>query len=70
MIDLRKLELSEVLFRCQEKGTRVQVNDSVFLKVSHMKWVMRFNKKGKMSPRYVDPYKILKRVGKVDYELE
>ena len=35
-----------------------------------MKGVMRFGKKGKLSPRYVGPYKILKRVGKVAYELE
>ena len=41
-----------------------------FLKVSPMKGVMRFVKKGKLSPRYVSPYKILKRVGKVAYELE
>ncbi|WMV29585.1 hypothetical protein MTR67_022970 [Solanum verrucosum] len=31
---------------------------------------MRFGKKAKLSPRYVSPYKILKRVGKVAYELE
>ena len=31
---------------------------------------MRFRKKGKISPRYVGPYKIMKRVGKVAYELE
>ena len=31
---------------------------------------MRYDKKGKLSPRYVFPYKILKRVGKVAYELE
>ncbi|WMV29235.1 hypothetical protein MTR67_022620 [Solanum verrucosum] len=35
-----------------------------------MKGVMRFGKKGKLIPRYVGPYKILKRVGKVAYELE
>ena len=44
--------------------------DWVFLKVSPMKGVMRFRMKGKLSPRYVDPYKILKMVGKVAYELE
>ncbi|WMV24039.1 hypothetical protein MTR67_017424 [Solanum verrucosum] len=35
-----------------------------------MKGVMRFGKKGKLSPRYVGTYKILKIVGKVAYELE
>ncbi|WMV30652.1 hypothetical protein MTR67_024037 [Solanum verrucosum] len=35
-----------------------------------MKGVMRFGNKGKLSPRYVGPYKILKRIGKVSYELE
>ncbi|WMV06712.1 hypothetical protein MTR67_000097 [Solanum verrucosum] len=35
-----------------------------------MKGVMRFGKKGKLSPRYVGPYRILKRISKVAYELE
>ncbi|WMV54301.1 hypothetical protein MTR67_047686 [Solanum verrucosum] len=35
-----------------------------------MKGVMRFVKKGKLSPWYIDPYKISKRVGNVAYELE
>ena len=35
-----------------------------------MKGVMRLGKKGKLSPRYVGPYKIMKRFGKVAYELE
>ena len=35
-----------------------------------MKWVMIFDKKGNLSPRYVVPYRILKKVGKVAYELE
>ncbi|XP_075665234.1 uncharacterized protein LOC142634870 [Castanea sativa] len=41
----------------------------VFLKVSPMKGVMRFGKKGKLSPRFVGPFEILKRIGKVAYEL-
>ncbi|WMV33318.1 hypothetical protein MTR67_026703 [Solanum verrucosum] len=47
-----------------------QIDNWVFLKVSPTKGVMRFGKKGKLSTRYVGPYKILKRVGKVVYELE
>ena len=35
-----------------------------------MKGVVRFGKKGKLSPRYVGPYKVMRRIGKVAYELE
>ncbi|WMV08270.1 hypothetical protein MTR67_001655 [Solanum verrucosum] len=35
-----------------------------------MKGLMRFGKKGKLSPSYVGPSRILKRVGNVAYELE
>ncbi|WMV51146.1 hypothetical protein MTR67_044531 [Solanum verrucosum] len=35
-----------------------------------MKGVMRFGKKGKLSPWYIGPYRISKRVGNVAYELE
>ena len=34
-----------------------------------MKGVVRFGKKGKLSPLYMGPYEILQRVGKVGYEL-
>ena len=43
--------------------------DKVYLKISPMKGVVRFGKKGKLSPCYVDPYEILQKVGKVSYEL-
>ncbi|KAK4733985.1 hypothetical protein R3W88_008246 [Solanum pinnatisectum] len=31
---------------------------------------MRFGKKGKFSPRFIRPYRILRRVGRIAYELE
>ncbi|WMV32629.1 hypothetical protein MTR67_026014 [Solanum verrucosum] len=35
-----------------------------------MKGVMRFGKKEKLSPRYIGPYRISKRIGNIAYELE
>ena len=49
------------------KKVEFEVGDMVFLKVSPMKGVMRFGKKGKLSPRFVGPFEILKRIGKVAY---
>ena len=54
----------------RRRELKFQVDDWVFLKVLPMKGVMRSGKKGKLSPRYVGPYKILKRTGKVANELE
>ncbi|XP_009778406.2 uncharacterized protein [Nicotiana sylvestris] len=35
-----------------------------------MKGIMRFGKKGKLSPRYVGPYKIIWRIGRVECKLD
>ena len=43
--------------------------EQVLLKVSPMKGVMRFGKRGKLSPRYIGPVEVLKQVGEVAYEL-
>ncbi|RVX16738.1 Retrovirus-related Pol polyprotein from transposon 17.6 [Vitis vinifera] len=40
---------------------KFEVGDHVFLKVSPMKSVMRFGRKGKLSPRFVGPFEILER---------
>ena len=45
------------------------VGDLVFLKVSPMKGVMRFGKKGKLAPRYIGPFEIRSKVGEVAYRL-
>ena len=46
-----------------------QVGNYVFLKVSSMKGVMRFGKKGKLAPRYIEPFEIVERVGMIAYQL-
>ncbi|XP_070004629.1 uncharacterized protein [Nicotiana sylvestris] len=47
-----------------------KVDDWVVLKVSPMKGIMQFGKKGKLSPRYVGQYKIIQRIDQVAYKLE
>ena len=41
------------------------VGDKVFLRVSPWKVVLRFGKKGKLSPRYIGPYEIVARIGPI-----
>ncbi|GJS61009.1 putative reverse transcriptase domain-containing protein [Tanacetum coccineum] len=52
------------------KPMEFQVRDKVMLKVSPWKGVVRFGKRGKLNPRYVGPFKVLKKVGAVAYKLE
>ncbi|GKD12659.1 putative reverse transcriptase domain-containing protein [Tanacetum coccineum] len=54
----------------KRKPMEFQVWDGVMLKVSPWKGVVRFGKRGKLNPRYVGPFKVLEKVGSIDYKLE
>ena len=45
------------------------VGEHVFLRVSPMKGILRFGKKGKLSPRFIGPFEILEKIGQVAYRL-
>ncbi|XP_074373545.1 uncharacterized protein LOC141713879 [Apium graveolens] len=51
------------------KDKEFEIGEKVLLKISPWKGVMRFGKKGKLSPRFIGPFEILKRVGSVSYQL-
>jgi hypothetical protein len=44
--------------------------DHVYLKVSPIRGMMRFKVKGKLSPRFIGPFRIFSRVGEMAYKLE
>nr|GEZ55153.1 putative reverse transcriptase domain, ribonuclease H-like domain, aspartic peptidase domain protein [Tanacetum cinerariifolium] len=54
----------------KRKPMEFEIRDRVMIKVSPWKGVVRFGKRGKLNPRYVRPFKVLAKVGKVAYWLE
>jgi hypothetical protein len=44
--------------------------DHIYLKVSPIQGMRRFKVKGKLSPHFIGPFEILKRVGEMAYQLE
>ena len=53
----------------KRKDIHYEVGEKVFLKVSPWKKVMRFEKKGKLSPRFIGLYEVIEKVGPVAYRL-
>ena len=53
----------------RRKDIRYEISEKVFLKVSPWKKVMRFGKRGKLSPTFIGPYEVIEKVGPVAYKL-
>ena len=53
----------------RRKDIRYEIGEKMFLKVSPWKKVMRFGKKGKLSPRFIGPYEVIEKAGPMAYKL-
>ncbi|XP_026459494.1 uncharacterized protein LOC113360171 [Papaver somniferum] len=68
---LRKAQSRQKIYADRKRRPLpLEVGDEVLLKVSAMKGVMRFGKKGKLAPRFIGPFPITKKIGNVAYQLE
>ena len=54
----------------RRRDLQFEIGDRVFLKISPWKGVLRFGKRGKLSPRYIGPYEIVSKMGPVAYKLK
>nr|GEY55915.1 hypothetical protein [Tanacetum cinerariifolium] len=54
----------------KRKPLEFSVGDYVLLKVSPWKGVIRFGKKGKLTPRFVGPFDIIEKAGPLTYRLD
>jgi hypothetical protein len=54
----------------KRKDVSFKVGEHVYLKVSPLQGTKKFHVKRKLFPRYVGPYPIVRRIGKVSYKLE
>ena len=53
----------------QRRPLEFEVGYHVFLKVMPERGVIRFEKRGKLSSRYIGPFKVFERVGMIAYRL-
>ena len=53
----------------RRRPLKSKVGDHVFLKVMPKRVVVKFGKRGKLSPRFIKPFELLKKVGTIAYRL-
>jgi len=70
----KQMKIAQDRQKCYADGKRKNLEfaegDLVFVKISPLKNVVRFGRKGKLAPRFVGPFPITERIGKLAYRVE
>nr|ABF97995.1 retrotransposon protein, putative, Ty3-gypsy subclass [Oryza sativa Japonica Group] len=67
---LREAEAKKSYADNRRRDLEFAVDDFVYLRVTPLRGVHRFQTKGKLAPRFVGPFRIIARRGEVAYQLE
>ena len=54
----------------RRRDLQFEIGDRVFLKISPWKGVLRFGRRGNLSPRFIGPCEVVSKVGPVAYRLK
>ncbi|XP_060668665.1 uncharacterized protein LOC132799964 [Ziziphus jujuba] len=63
-------KLAELFMNHIVKDLKFEISDRVFLRLSPWKGVVRFGKRGKLSPCYIGLYEIVERIDPVAYKID
>ena len=66
---LKAQRLQKSYIDVRHRPLEFEVGDHVFLKVMPRRGMVKFEKRGKLSPRFIGPFETLKRIGTVAYRL-
>jgi hypothetical protein len=67
---LRVAQTRQKSYPDNRRPLEFEEGDHVYLKVSPLHGMRRFKVKGKLSPRFIGPFRIFRRVGEMAYQLE
>jgi hypothetical protein len=68
--NLRVSQTRQKSYADNRRPLEFEEGDHVYLKVSPLRGMRRFKVKGKLSPRFIRPFRIFRRVGEMAYQLE
>jgi hypothetical protein len=68
--NLRVAQTRQKSYADNRRPLEFEEGDYVYLKVSPLRGMRRFKVMGKLSPRYIGPFLIFRRVGEMAYQLE